>query len=134
MNTRTIRIVLLFAALAVGVVGITAAREDSMSIGKGVPIRAVPFTMTTVFSGPLTGEILVNGQSVFINAKTTFHKVGVGPIEAGETVNNTAIFIGGVMKGKKAIATMVLIGEPEMSADFSETTIPTAEHTGNDAQ
>ncbi len=134
MNTRTIRIVLLSAALAVGVVGITGARENGMSTGKGVSIRAVPFAMTTVFTGSLTGEIVVNGQSVFINDKTSFQKVGVGPVDSGENVTNTAIFIGGVMKGKKAIATMVLIGEPEVSADFSQTTLEGCEASPNSAR
>ena len=105
-----------------------------MPKSKGVPAKAVPFTMTAVFSGSLSGEISVDGQSVFINNKTSFHKVGVGPVEQGESVNNTAIFIGGVMKGKKAIATMVLIGEPSVSADFSETTIEGAERSPSGAR
>jgi hypothetical protein len=127
MNTRKIRIVLLSAALAVGVVGITG--EQAVSKSKGAPVKAVPFTMTTVYSGPLSGEIVVDGQSVFINDKTSFHKVGVGPVDSGQSVNSTAIFIGGVMKGKKAIATMVLIGEPESSADFSAATVDGSEST-----
>lgn len=133
MNTRTIRIVLLSAALAVSAVGITGAREQAVPTGKGVPVKAVPFAITTVFTGSLSGEILVDGQSVFITNKTTFHKVGVGPIDSGESVNNTAVFISGVVKGKKAIATMVLIGEPEVSADFSQTTIEGSERSPSDA-
>jgi len=75
----------------------------------------------------LSGEITVNGQSIFINDKTSFHRVGQGPVAAGESVSKTAVSIGGVMKGKKAIATMVVIGEPETSNDYSQTTIEGAE-------
>ncbi len=128
MNTRSIRIVLAAAALAVAVAGASVARDQAVPKGKGVSLKAVPFSATTVFSGTLTGEIVVDGQSVFINDQTTFHKVGVGPVESGQSVRNTPILIGGVMKGKKAIATMILIGEPETGADFSQDTV--AEDSG----
>ena len=98
-----------------------------MDRGKGMPAKGAQFGLTAVFSGSLSGEIVVDGQSIFITDKTTFHRVGEGPVESGESVHNAAIFIGGVMKGKKAIATMILIGEPEVSADFSTTTIEGSE-------
>jgi hypothetical protein len=69
----------------------------------------------------------VNGQSVFINDKTSIHRVGKGPVPKGESVSKSPLYIGGVMKGKKAIATMVIVGEPETSNDFSQTTIEGAE-------
>jgi hypothetical protein len=126
MNKRTVRIMLLSAALAATAVSITGAAEQKNK-GKGVPAKSVPFSVTGVYSGSLSGEITVNGQSIFINDKTSFHRVGQGPVAAGESVSKTAVSIGGVMKGKKAIATMVVIGEPETSNDYSQTTIEGAE-------
>lgn len=127
MNKRTARIMLLSAALAATAVSITGATEQAMPKGKGVPAKMVPFSLTGVYSGPLSGEITVDGQSVFINDKTSLHKVGVGPVEAGQSISNTAVYIGGVMKGKKAIATMIVIGERETSDDFSQATVPGAD-------
>ena len=126
MNKRIARIILLSAALAAIAVGVTGATEQKHK-GKGVAAKNVPFSVAGVYSGSLDGEIMVNGQSVFINDRTTFHRVGKGPVEAGESVTKTAVYIGGVMKGKKAIATMVLIGERETSNDYTQTTIEGAE-------
>jgi hypothetical protein len=133
MNTRSIRIIALVVALAAVAVSVTGAKEQNVPKSKGVSVKATPFAVTGTFSGSLSGEIVVNGQSVFITDKTTFQKVGVGPIDAGRGVSNTAIFVGGVMKGKKAIATMIVIGEEEVSADFSQTTIPNSERNPKDA-
>lgn len=126
MNKRTVLIMLLSAALAAATVGTTGATEQKVPKGKGVT-KSVPFSVTGVYTGSLSGEIVVDGQSIFINDKTSLHKVGVGPVEGGETVNNAAIFVGGVMKGKKAIATMIVIGERTSTDDYSETTIAGAE-------
>jgi hypothetical protein len=123
MNKQTIRIILLSAALAALTVGVTGAKPKS----KGIPAKSVPFAVTGVYSGSLSGEIVMNGQSVFINDKTSIQKVGVGPVEPGESVSNSAVYVSGVMKGKKAIATMVIVGERETSQDFSQTTIEGAE-------
>src|SRR3972149_6951592 len=121
MNKRTTYIFALFVALAATAVGVPGAKP------KGKAVKSGPFTVTAMFSGTLSGEIVVNGQSIFINDKTSFHKVGKGPVEKGESVSNSAVFIGGVTKGKRSIATMVIIGEPETSNDFSQTTIEGAE-------
>jgi len=126
MNTRTIRIVLLAAALAASAVSITGAGEQKVPTGKGVA-KNVPFSVSGVYTGSLSGEIMVNGQSVCINDKTWFQKVGEGPVTPGTSVSKTAVAIGGVMKGKKAIATLVIIGEQESSADFTQSTIDGAE-------
>jgi len=123
MNKHTIRIIALFVALAATAVSVTGAKEQNMSKGKGRPVTGTPFRVTGMFSGSLTGEIVIDGQSVFINDKTTFHRVGVGPVDMGGAVTNAPVFVGGVMKGKKAIATMIVIGEEEESADFSQSTI-----------
>lgn len=127
MNKQTIRIILLSAALAVVAVGVTGAKEQRVPKSKGVPAKGVPFSVTGVYSGSLSGEIVVNGQSVFINDKTSIQKVGKGPVEPGESVSNSAVYVSGVMKGKKAIATMVVVGEKESTQDFSQTTIEGAE-------
>lgn len=126
MNKHMFRIALISAALAVCAVSVTGAKEQAMNKGKGVA-KSVPFSVTGQFSGSLSGEIVVNGQSIFINDKTSIHKVGHGPIDQGSGVSNCAVLVGGVMKGKKAIATMILVGEPESREDFSQTTIPGAE-------
>jgi hypothetical protein len=123
MNTRTIRIIALFVTLAAAAVSVTGAKEQSVPKSKGVAVKSAPFEVTGVFSGSLTGEIVIDGQSVFITDKTTFYQVGVGPAESGRGLSNTAVYVGGVMKGKKAIATLVVIGEEEVSADFSQSTI-----------
>jgi len=123
MNTRSIRIMALFVALAAVTVSVTGAKEQNVPKSKGVSVKATPFAVTGTFSGSLSGEIVIDGQSVYITDKTTFHQVGVGPVEAGRGVSHAAVYIGGVMKGKKAIATMVVIGEEEVSNDFSQSTI-----------
>jgi hypothetical protein len=125
MNKRIGNIILLSAVLAAGAVSVTGAAEKHKS--KGMPAKSAPFSVAGVYSGSLDGEILVSGQSVYITDKTSFHRVGKGPVEAGESVTKTAVYVSGVMKGKKAIATMVLIGERETSNDYSQTTIESAE-------
>lgn len=125
MNKRVAQIILLSAVLAAAAVNVTGAAEKHKS--KGVAAKTVPFTVTGVYSGALEGEVMVSGRSVFINDKTSVHRVGTGPVAAGESVTKTAVYISGVMKGKKAIATMVLIGERETSNDYSQTTIESAE-------
>lgn len=127
MNKHTIRIVLLSAALALVAVSVTGAKEQKMPKSKGVPAKSAPFAVTGVYSGSLGGEIVVNGQSIFIGDKTTIHQTGKGPVEAGTSVSNAAIYVAGVMKGKKAVATMIVVGDRETSNDFSQTTIEGAE-------
>ncbi|MCI0452286.1 MAG: hypothetical protein L0Z51_07830 [Candidatus Latescibacteria bacterium] len=127
MNKQSIRIILLSALMAALTVGVTGAKEQKMPKGKGVPGKPVPFSVTGVYSGSLSGEIVVNGQSVFVNEKTSIQVVGKGPGEFGESVSNAGVIVSGVMKGKKAIATMVVVGERESSKDFSQTTIEGAE-------
>ena len=124
MNKQTIRIILLSAALAAVTVSVTGAKEQK---SKGVRAKSAPFAVTGVYSGALSGEIVVNGQSLFLNDKTSIQKVGQGPVEPGMSVSKTAVYVVGVMKGKKAIATSVLVGEPETSNDFTQATIEGAE-------
>jgi hypothetical protein len=121
MNKRIGNIILLSAVLAAAAVSVTGAAEKHKS--KGMPVKSAPFSVAGVYSGSLDGEILVSGQSVFITDKTSFQKVGKGPVEKGESLSKTAVMISGVMKGKTAIATMVLISERETSNDYSQTTI-----------
>lgn len=127
MNKHTIRTVAVIVALAATAAGVTAAKEQSAPKGKGMPAKAVPFAVMGVYSGTLSGEIVVNGQSIFINDKTSLHHVNKGPVDSGESVSKAAVSVSGYMKGKKAVATMVLIGEKESSDDFSQTTIEGAE-------
>jgi hypothetical protein len=127
MNKQSIRIILLSAALAMVAVGVTDAKPKS----KGVAAKSAPFSVTGVYSGTLDGEVVVNGQSVFITNQTSFHKVGKGPVEKGESLSKTAVMISGVTKGKKAIATMVLIGERETTDDYSQATLAGAEDDSN---
>jgi len=47
MNKRTVRIMLLSAALAATAVSITGAAEQKNK-GKGVPAKSVPFSVTGV--------------------------------------------------------------------------------------
>ncbi len=124
MNHRTIRIAALFVALTACAVSITGAKGQK---SKGIAAKSAPFSVTGVYSGSISGEMVVNGQSVFVNDKTSIQRVGKGPVSMGESVSNSAVIVSGVMKGKKAIATMVLIGEPETSNDFTQTTIEGAE-------
>jgi hypothetical protein len=123
MNTRSIRIIVLLVALAATAVSVTGAKEQNVPKSKGVASKVTPFAVTGTFSGSLSGEIVVNGQSVILTNKTSFQEVGVGPVDAGRGVSKRAIFVGGVVKGKKHIATFVVIGEEEASADFSQSTI-----------
>jgi hypothetical protein len=125
MNKRIGNIILLSAVLAAAAVSVTGAAEKHKS--KGMQGKSAPFSVAGVYSGSFDGEILVSGRSVYITDKTSFHRVGKGPVEAGESVTKTAVYVSGVMKGKKAIATMVLIGERETSNDYSQTTIESAE-------
>lgn len=126
MNKHTIRIAALVVALA-ATAGVTGAKEQKVPKGKGMPAKAVPFSVMGVYSGSLSGEIIVNGQSVFINDKTSLQQVEKGPVAVGVSVSKTAVAVSGYMKGKKAVATMVVIGEKESSEDFSQTTIEGAE-------
>lgn len=127
MNKHTIRIAALVVALAATAAGVTGAKEQSAPKGKGMPAKAVPFSVMGVYSGSLSGEIIVNGQSIFINEKTSLQQVDKGPVEIGASVSKTAVSVSGYMRGKKAVATMVVIGEKESSEDFSQTTIEGAE-------
>lgn len=129
MNKR-IRIGILCVALAAAAVGISAAGEEQgLSRGKGMPTKAVTFTTIGMFSGTLSDEIVVNGQSIYITNKTSIHRVGEGPVDVGEGVSKSSVMVSGVMKGKKAMATLILVSEPESSADFSQDTV-----AGNDAE
>ena len=127
MNKR-IRIGILCVALAAAAVGISAASEEQgLSKGKPKPTKAVTFTTIGMFSGTMSDEIVLNGQSIYITNKTSIHRVGEGPVDVGEGVSKSSVIVSGVMKGKKAMATLILISEPESSADFSETTVAGAD-------
>lgn len=123
MNKRSIRIVALIVALAATAAGVTGAKEQNAPKGKGMPAKAVPFSVMGVYSGSLSGEILVNGQSFFITEKTSLQQVDKGPVAVGTSVSKAAVSVSGYMRGKKAIATMVVIGEKESTEDFSQATI-----------
>lgn len=127
--SKHIRIIAMSAVLAVAAIGIAVAGEQGMakSKGKGTPTKSVPFTVSGLFSGSISDEIVVDGQSIIITNKTSVHRIDKGPVEVGESVSNSAVMVSGVMKGKKAIATMVLIGDRTSSEDFSMTTIAGAE-------
>jgi hypothetical protein len=125
--SKHIRIIAVSAVLAVAAVGIAVAGEQGKVKSKGNPTKSVPFTVSGVFSGSISDEIVVDGQSVIITNKTSVHRVDKGPVEVGESVSSSAIMVSGVMKGKKAIATMVLIGDRTSTEDFSLTTIAGAE-------
>jgi len=124
---KHIRIIAMSAVLAVAAVGIAVAGEQGMVKSKGTPTKSVPFTVSGLFSGSISDEIVVDGQSIIITNKTSVHRIDKGPVEVGESVSNSAVMVSGVMKGKKAIATMVLIGDRTSSEDFSMTTIAGAE-------
>ena len=125
---KHIRIIAMSAVLAVAAVGIAVAGEQGMAKSKkGMPTKSVPFTVSGLFSGSISDEIVVDGRSIIITNKTSVHRVDKGPVEVGESVSNSAVMVSGVMKGKKAIATMVLIGDRTSSEDFSMTTIAGAE-------
>ncbi len=121
MNKRTVCTILLTAALSAGAMTLSNATEKNMRVAPTG--KTVPFSVMGIYSGMLSGEIVVDGQSVFITDKTTFHKVESGPVEGGLSVTKAPIVVTGVMKGKKAMATMIVIGERESSADYSQTTV-----------
>jgi hypothetical protein len=126
MNKRTLRIIALSMTLAVTAVSVTDAGQKGVERGHGVKNTA-DFQASGLYTGSLSGQIVVGGESVFIGKKTAIYQVGKGQIAQGTSVTKSPLYVAGVMKGTKLVATMVLVGEPETTNDFSLTTLPDAE-------
>jgi len=75
---KHIRIIAMSAVLAVAAVGIAVAGEQGKVKSKGNPTKSVPFTVSGVFSGSISDEIVVDGQSIFITSKTSVHRIDGG--------------------------------------------------------
>jgi hypothetical protein len=123
------RMLVLTGALALIAAGAVAddSNTDQSVAPKGLSKKHATFAVTGVFTGLLSEEVIINGQSIFISPKATFHRVGQGVVDSGASVRNTAVFLGGIVRGDQLVATMVLIGEPTSTADFSAETLPNAE-------
>jgi len=133
MKTRKVSIA-IFAALVGGLVFGLSHAEKGIPAGKGRAAKAARFTAAGVYSGPLSGSVLIGTETVEIGKGTRISQVGAGPLEVGAVVRSSGVYVSGVVRKGKMVARTVLVSEPESSQDFSETTLANAEGGPNRAQ
>ncbi len=129
MNTRKVTVA-IFAALVGGLVfGLSHAE-----VGKGRAAKATKFTASGVYSGSLSGSVLIGTETVEIGKGAKIYRIGTGQLEEGAVVTAAGVYVAGVVRKGKRVASTVIVSEPESSQDFSETTLPNAEADPNRAR
>jgi hypothetical protein len=135
MNTRKS---ILWVAL-VAVVGLVAGAADagrpaSKKSRKGLPSRAETFAVSGEYTGALSGEILVAGQSVFIPKGVTIYHVTDGAQEYGETFASASVYVSGTVQKGRMVARIVVVGDRASRNDYSQTTLSNVEAPPNQAR
>lgn len=102
--------IILTAALILVLVSDTNAGENRNRKAVGMSYyNNSTFSVTGHYVGSLDGRIRVGGREVYVPRATTVYVVGHGIQEDGYFVNNELVFVSGVKKQGKWVATMVVV-------------------------
>jgi len=115
-------------ALTVAVVALTGMADSGHSEEKGTQRRGARaktqiFSVSGSFSGLLSGDVIINGQSAFISDHAVIYDVNDGILEAGSVVSSSNVCLSGVVKNGDRIVTIVIVSRDEAS-DYSNMTMP----------
>jgi len=85
------------------------------------------FSITAQYLGSLDGRIRVGGREVYVPRTTTIYVVGQGMQEDGYFVNDAMVYVSGINKRGKSVATMIVV----RPSDGSSTSRSTKAGRGN---
>ncbi len=126
MKNRKTSIAVL-AALAAGLVFGPSHASKGIPSERGRSVRATKFSVSGVYSGALSGSVLLGTESVEIADGVRPYQVGTGFLDEGAVVTSAGVYASGVVRRGKMFATSVIVSETESSQDYSETTLPDVE-------
>ena len=125
MNRRK----LIIASLSVCMLTVagTAGADGKLLKPEGGYVGIRPgFTVTGLFSGVMSGTVLIGDDSVEITPLTKIWSIGGGEMNLGDEVRGSSVIAAGYRRGDKMMATFVVVSKPNSGLDFSETTLPNA--------
>jgi hypothetical protein len=67
------------------------------------------FSVTAQYLGSLDGRIRVGGREVYVPRTTTIYVVGQGIKDDGYFVNDEVVYVSGIQKQGKSVATMIVV-------------------------
>jgi hypothetical protein len=131
---KTSKISISILSVLAGGLAFGPSHAGQTPAGKGRAAQAARFSVAGVYSGPLSGSVLLGTQTVEIGKTARIYRIGSGRLDEGAVVTSVGVYASGVVRKGKMIATSVIVSEPESSADFSETTLASPEADPNRAR
>lgn len=124
---NTITIVLTTAVILVFAVDVDSRASRSRKAVRMDYNNTNTFSITAQYLGSLDGRIRVGGREVYVPRTTTIYVVGQGMQEDGYFVNDAMVYVSGINKRGKSVATMIVV----RPSDGSSTSRSTKAGRGN---
>ena len=106
---NTILVVLMTAVILALAVEADARASNSRKAVRMDYKNTNTFSVTAQYLGSLDGRIRVGGREVYVPRTTTIYVVGQGMQQDGYFVNDAVVYVSGVNKKGKSVATMIVV-------------------------
>lgn len=97
------------AAVALLGAGVASADLLSFKRGKKNTAKKNTFSMSTVYTGGVRGEMMINGKKILITPTTTIYDTEKGLQAKAVSVNKQPIYVSGNIVDGRMVASMVIV-------------------------
>jgi hypothetical protein len=123
MKNYKFALIATVAVLALAQTPAGAGNEQSRARTKNVP----GFHVAGVYSGALSGKILVGGEMVVVPKKVTIVDTNGRTLKPGTSVSGRGLYISGRVQDGDMVAGFIVVSDPNSAKDFSQETLPNTE-------
>jgi hypothetical protein len=120
MKFLKLTLIVAFAAVALGHARADAGQAQGMAVGK----KGNAASASGVYSGPLSGTIVLGSEMVVVPKKVAIVDLKGKRMAPGSSVSGRSLWVSGQVRDGKLVAGLIVVGEPTSSEDFSEETLP----------
>lgn len=115
-TTGLILVAVLIAGFATQADAGTQDKSKALMMSGSGAMGAGSFSVTAQYLGALEGKIRVGGRKIEVPSNTPVYVVGKGLQENGYFANDAVVYVTGVRRGDRSVATMIVVrpGESHM--------------------